>query len=155
MNQHSHQIIAIDLAKDSLQGLSPKGSFSISNNQKGFTKLKTLARSLDNPLVVVEATGGYERPLLDFLHAQDVAVALINPKRIRAFAISEGVNAKSDPIDTEMIMRFAKNKNLRLTPAPDPVRKQLAELLDRRNQLSEALTAEKIDSKKHPNLSVL
>jgi len=150
MNQNPYQIVAVDLAKDSLEVLWTKGNLSLSNNDLGFAKLKEHLRDLSSPLIVVEATGGYERPLVEFLHAHKIAVAVVNPRRIRAFAISEGINAKTDVIDTKMIMRFAQSKSLRITLPPDPARQQLADLMDRRNQLSETLTREKNRLQKAP-----
>jgi transposase len=93
--------------------------------------------------VVCEATGGYERKLLDFLFKRQIPVSLINPVRLRAFARSEGVRAKTDPIDTRMIMRFAHEKNPPPTLPLTPVRQQLVALLDRRSHLTEQLAREK------------
>jgi len=54
-------------------------------------------------LVVVEATGGYEVLLVDLLHESTIAVAVINPRRIRDFTKGVGVDAKTDPIDAKLI----------------------------------------------------
>jgi len=59
------------------------------------------------------------------------------PARLRAFALSEGIKAKTDPIDARMILRFAQEKHLQPTPPPEPARQELAALLDRRSHLSE------------------
>lgn len=149
-----HSLVAIDIAKDALQVLfeADASSFSLSNDPAGLRQLlKRLAR-LQNPFVICEATGGYERPLLASLHQAGIAVALINPSRLRAFALSEGIKAKTDPLDARMILRFAQQKRLTPTVAPDPACQKLAALLDRRSQLSEQLAREKNRLQKCPKL---
>jgi transposase len=68
---------------------------------------------------------------------------MVNPARIRDFARSEGVRAKTDPIDTKMILAFAKSKALRAMEAPSETSIELAALLDRRGHLVEQLAREK------------
>lgn len=94
-------------------------------------------------MVVCEATGGYERKLLTALHRAKLPVCLVNPSRVRAFATSEGIRAKTDPIDAQVLLRFAQEKKLRPTPPPHPGQQKLAALLDRRNHLTEMITQEK------------
>lgn len=94
MKHNNRNIVAIDIAKDTLQIKTSQHDFSVTNNQSDFTRLQQrITNALDNPLVVCESTGGYERPLLAFLHAKRIDVALINPRLIRAFALSEGIAA--------------------------------------------------------------
>lgn len=151
MKRNNRNIVAIDIAKDTLQIQTRQNSFSVTNNQRGFACLQQrITNALDNPLVVCESTGGYERPLLAFLHAKRIDVALVNPRLIRAFALSEGIRAKTDPIDAEMIMRFSESKNLRVLPVPDKRRQQLSEWLDRRNQLSDEVARERNRLQKAP-----
>jgi len=77
------------------------------------------------------------------LHRAKIAVALLNPQRLRAFAVSEGVKAKTDPIDARMILCFAQQKHPEPLPAPDPKAQELAAWLDRRSHLTEAQAREK------------
>jgi len=58
--------------------------------------------------VICEASGGYEQPLLQFLHQKAVPVSLLNPARVRAFACSEGQRAQTDPLAAAMRLRFAR-----------------------------------------------
>jgi transposase len=136
-------IVAIDIAKDTLELLSDRESFSVENSLRGFKTLLRKISGVSNALVVFEATGGYERPLADFLHAHGITLWILNPRFLRAFAKSEGIKAKTDRIDVKMIHRFASQKRARPTPAPSPERRRLCDLLDRRSQLSEALAREK------------
>ena len=136
--------VAVDISKDSLQVHTSGGkTCRITYDNTGLRALLKSIRSLPGPLVVCEATGGYERPLLDTLHKAGIPVNLINPSRLRAFALSEAIKAKTDPIDALMILRFAQQKHLRPTPPPEPVRQELAALLDRRSHLTGELAREK------------
>ena len=136
-------ILAIDIAKETLAVCSAAKSFTVSNDPKGFRALWKFIAQAGDVLVAFEATGGYERALAEFLHARNIALSIVNPRLLRAFAKSEGIKAKTDPIDARMIYRFACQKSLRPTPAPAAHGRQLADLLDRRTQLAEFLAREK------------
>mgnify|MGYP000388377982 CR=1 FL=1 len=145
MNRQVVSYIAIDVAKDSLEILiqGQSRSRSIANCKEALRRLLKSVQPLQGLHFVCEATGGYERTLVNFLHEQGVTVSIVSPARVRAFANSEGIKAKTDPIDAEMLLRFAREKNPRATPAPTPSRKALIALMDRREHLSEQLKREK------------
>jgi transposase len=94
-------------------------------------------------MVIAEATGGYERPLMSMLYKYNITVALLNPRLARAFAVSEGIKAKTDPIDADMLLRFAKEKSPRPTEYIGAQREELGALMDRRAQLTEHIAKEK------------
>jgi transposase len=77
------------------------------------------------------------------MHAEEIPVCRANPARIRAFAASEGIQAKTDPIDADVILKFAKGKQLRPTAPVSPRRQELIALLDRRDHLKEQGAREK------------
>lgn len=135
--------IAVDVAKASLQIKSEHNVLTLKNNKRGFAHLAKLARKEQNPLIVFEATGGYERPLFDYLSERQIPAAILHPFRLRAFARSEGIKAKNDPIDADIILRFAQEKQPKATRVPDAKQRELADLMDRRNQISDSLTREK------------
>ena len=85
--------------------------------------------SFDRPFV--EATGGQERLLRDRLAESKVAFHMVNTRRIRSFAASEGIRAKTDPIDAKLTYAFAVQK--RLEPMRPPSKEQvlMADLMDR------------------------
>lgn len=153
--KNSQSIIAIDVAKDSLEVRTADDSSSLENALPGFNSLLRKISKKPDCLVVFEATGGYERALADFLHDNKVALCIVNPRLVRAFAISEGIKAKTDPIDAIMIYRFACSKALRPTPAPSPEQRELSDLLDRRCQLSEFVAREKNRIQKTQDKTVL
>ena len=142
--------IAIDIAKESLQVQIGKQPGSYSYDPEGLKQLLALIHTHMPATVVCEATGGYERPLMDLLFEKDIPVALVNPARVRAFAQSEGMKAKSDPIDARMLLRFSEQKQPTSTKAPDPEQAELAGLLDRHDQLTGHLAREKNRLQKSP-----
>ena len=135
--------IAVDIGKDSLHVRTSGQAFEITNDPVGLRRLIASLRNETDPLVVCEATGGYERPLLEALAKAKIAYRLINPARIRAFAVSEGIKAKTDPIDARVILRFAQEKKLTRTLPVSPAQQLLADLLDRRSHLTEQIAREK------------
>ena len=143
MKNKKYHYIAIDISKSDLEVRTQHHRFSLSNNPTGFKALVKIAGRQDHPLVVCEASGGYERSMMDYLHQKQIAVVLVNPRLIRSYARSEGLKAKTDPIDALMILGFAQEKRLQPGPAPDPRRQDLAALLDRRSHLTEQLAREK------------
>jgi transposase len=146
----SKNYIAIDIAKDSLAVASDSFNGSFPYTDSGLSKLINKIKVLDSALVVCEATGGYERKLMELLFEQKIPVALVNPSRVRNFARSEGIKAKTDPIDAQMLLRFAKSKDLRPTRAPSEQQRSLQALMDRRSQLTESLAREKTRLQKSP-----
>lgn len=135
--------VAIDVSKATLQVQDSRTCFSEDNVPQGYRRLLSFLRKLDNPLVVFEASGGYERALLHHLHKAAMPLNMVNPARVRDFARSEGIRAKTDPIDAKMILAFAKSKALRPMASPSENSSKLAALLDRRAHLVEQLAREK------------
>ena len=98
---------------------------------------------LEEPHVVLEATGGYERKLVEQLVAKDIAVSVVNPRQVRDFARAAGLLAKTDTIDARVLRMFGQAFK------PEPNAKQyvrnepLRELAARRRQLMEMKVQEK------------
>jgi transposase len=104
--------------------------------------LVTRLRALAPVLIALEATGGYEVPLVAALAAAALPVAVINPRQIRDFARGAGQLAKTDTLDARVIAHFAEA--MRPTPrlVPDAQAQALGELMARRRQLVDMLGAE-------------
>lgn len=104
--------VGIDISKDALDiHINPLGkAFRISNNADGLRKLIRSLSRYDVMRVVYEPSGGWEYHLRKILNQKGYAQWAVNPKRIRAFIISEGIHAKTDKIDAEMIALFASQK---------------------------------------------
>jgi transposase len=99
-------------------------------------------------LVVVEASGGYEAAIVSELVDRGVAVALVNPTRVRAFARAEGILAKTDKIDARVIARFGATMKPQARARRQQAQVQLNEQVSRRRHLVLMLTAEK--NRLHP-----
>jgi transposase len=135
--------VAVDVSKATLQVQDDQRSFAVSNDRDGHRQLLKHLQTCPEPLVVFEATGGYERPLLEYLHKADVAWAMVNPARVRDYARSEGMRAKTDRIDGKMILAFAKSKAVSAMQMRSETARKLAAMLDRRGHLVEQLACEK------------
>jgi len=136
--------VGVDVAKDSLAVASaPAGlTLSVPNSLEGRRDLIKALKNHSVAIVVLEATGGYERPVaLDLLEAGFNTV-VANPRQVRDFARGLGELAKTDPIDAQVLARFAQVVRPKPRPAKDPEEADLAELVSRRRQLVNTLTQE-------------
>lgn len=154
MNSTKYTLIAVDVGKGKLDVRSLQQCFIVSNNDDGFQRIIDRHKNEEDLLVICESTAGYERKMIEYLQAHNIAVCRINPTQLRAFAKSQGVKVKNDKTDTKMILQFAQNKQLRLLDKPDPVRVELMDLMDRRSQLSEFIAREKNRLDKSTALSI-
>lgn len=136
--------LGVDVSKPSLDChlLPSSESISFENSERGRAELLARLRDPARTLVVVEATGGYEQPLVADLCAAGVRVAVVNPRRIRDFAKALGVQAKTDRLDAVVIARFAEQLQPRTTAAASPRHEELQQLVGRRRQLLELRTIE-------------
>ena len=132
---HATPVLGVDVAKDRLDCFaSDTGeAFSLDTTPQGYAAL--LARCRRQPCIVaLEASGGYEKPLLAALAKAGIAARLLDPRRVRHFACSCGQLAKNDRLDARMIAAYAQ-----AVPGephrPDPARERLAELVHYRRQL--------------------
>ena len=111
------------------------------NQSAGITAL--LARLEPMPrLAVVEATGGWERPVVTALTAVGVPVAVVNPRQVRDFARSCGQLAKTDRLDAQVLAEYAARLEPPVRPQPDAAQQELRALLSRRRQLTALIVAE-------------
>lgn len=131
------QIIGLDVSKAWLDGyLSANGRrLRVGNHAQGVGELVEALGGGTHCLVVLEASGGYERTAHRELVARGVAAAIVNPKRVRDFARGMGLEAKTDRIDARLIARYGAVMRPAATPLPDPARLELREILACRRQL--------------------
>lgn len=102
--------LGIDVAKSTLSAwLRPQDiSFSVPNNSAGYAQLVEALAGYDVQKALLEATGGYERGVLAALRQAGFTVVRVNPRRARAFAQAIGKQAKTDPIDAQVLAQFAE-----------------------------------------------
>lgn len=147
-------IVAVDVSKRSLRVHSAVERFETANNRDGRRRIARLAGSLALPLVVCEPSGGYERPMLENLAKAGVPAILADAGQARHFALSQGQKAKSDPIDAAMLYAFARQRGMQPRPIASATPAAVADLLDRRSQLSDQLAAEKARLDKCPKAAL-
>ena len=135
--------VGIDVSKSTLDVyIHPtKKSVTVSNDNTGFKKLKEFLPD-QITLVVMEATGGYEKQIFKKLSGFGIAVAIVNPRQIRNFAKALGHLAKTDRVDARIIAQFAEKIGPRATSVKDEKQENLAELRTRRAQLIGMITME-------------
>jgi transposase len=107
----------------------------VDNHESGRAVLVSQLKKLGPTLVVMEATGGFEAALASELCAAGVAVAVVNPKRVRDFARAAGVLAKTDRLDAQVLAEFARRMRPQVYALPDETQQEIIELVDRRAQL--------------------
>ena len=145
MDSTSHACVGIDVAKDSLDVclLPTEHHFTVTNDGDGFTQLVNELPAAGTCLVVLEATGGYQRRVVAALVAAGHAVAVVNPRQVRDFARGLGILAKTDRLDARVIARFGEQAQPRPVEISSEKQAELQELVTRRRQLVELRTAEK------------
>jgi transposase len=94
-------------------------------------------------VIVVEATGGYERAVVAAAVAAGLPIAIVNPRQVRAFAKAVGQLAKTDAIDAALLALFGARVRPAVRPLPDAETQALAALLARRRQLQDMLVSER------------
>jgi transposase len=140
--------VGIDVSKQFLDACWGTQEERFGNDAPGWDGLITKLRQADVDLVVIEATGGYERGLLCALQGAGIDVARVNPRQTRDFAKSMGVLAKTDRVDARVLRDFAdvvarhKERHKYITLASTPEREQLAAMMVRRRQLVDMQVAE-------------
>lgn len=137
--------IGIDVAKAQLEYASrPSGETgAVPNQEAGIQQLVAHCQARTASLILCEATGGYEAPLVAALAAAGLPVVVANPRQVRDFAKATGQLAKTDAIDAQVLALFAERVRPAPRPLPDAAAQALDALLTRRRQLVEMLVAER------------
>ena len=136
--------VGIDIANaDVVVACRPtETSWTAPNTAAGITATVDRVRALAPSLIVLEATGGYETPVVAALAAAGLPVVVANPRQVRDVAKATGQLAKTDRLDAQLLALFAERVHPTPRPLPDAVLQQLGALMTRRRQLLGMLTAE-------------
>jgi transposase len=136
--------VGIDVSKGRLDVavLGEKQSWQVENTGQGIEELVQGMQAIQPERIVVEATGGYQRAVVDALFYAGLAVAVVNPARVRQFARACGLLAKTDKLDAELLAVFGERVQPKRYEGKNEAEKQLSALLVRRKQLEEMLKAE-------------
>lgn len=137
--------VGIDVSKARLDVLiRPEGTtFSVDNTADGIADLCLRLLQLKPTLVVLEATGGFERAATQAMSLAGIAVAVVNPRRIRDFAKALDLLAKTDDLDRAVLAHFAEAVRPEPRPVPDAAALKRDALQTRRRQLVEMLAVER------------
>jgi len=133
----------IDVSKHWLDVAWVDRTERFANDAVGMESVTAALRQHEVDLIVLEATGGYEKAAAAALQAAGLAVAVVNPRQARDFAKAMGVLAKTDKVDARVLRAFAdvlarhEKRSQFLHEVPDEKRAELAALVTRRRQLVE------------------
>ncbi len=138
--------IGVDVSKKKLDiALNEVDFITIDNDVNIFEAfLNTISPSFKDVHFIMEATGGYESKFADFLLKKNIAVSIVNPKRVRDYAKAMGKLAKNDRIDAHIIRGFATIANPVLLNKKSPQEQRLRNIIKRRRQLLKHQTTEKL-----------
>jgi transposase len=142
MAQKDVVVVGIDVAKDKVDACIRKLSLrqTFPSTLQGHRKLIAWLHKHKVTKAVMEASGGYERDWAKPLREAEIDVRIVDPKRVRAFALSAGRLAKNDTIDAEMIAWFAETFSGAHSQTHDAAHEELLALVKARKGLLELQT---------------
>ena len=137
--------VGIDVGKHEVTvAVHPSGqTWTSATTVAGLRALAKGVAALAPRVVVLEATGGYEVPVLGALAEAQVPTSLVLPARVRAFAQATGQLAKTDRLDARLLAQYAAQLEPAPTALPDAVQRALMLLVARRRQVDDMLVAER------------
>jgi transposase len=138
-------IVGIDISQDTLDiAVIPSNeAFSVPRDVQGLEALCHRLQALRPKLVVMEATGGFETVVASAIAAAKLPLAVVNPRRIRAYAQALGRLAKTDRLDANTIARYGEAAKIQPQQVPDEAAMALGELVSRRRQIVETMGVER------------
>jgi transposase len=137
-------VVGIDVAKAAFDvAVRPSGEErQLANDAAGIAAVVGWLQTIRPRLIVVEATGGYEAPLVAELGIAALPVAVVNPRQVRDFARATGRLAKTDRLDAPVLAHFGQAVRPTPRPLPDEEARALGALVERRRQVVAMRTAE-------------
>lgn len=139
------RFVGIDVGKTQLEiAVVPTGErWTSETTARALRTLATRLTTLAPQVIVLEATGGYEVPVLGALAQAALPASLVAPGRVRHFAQATGRLAKTDRLDAQVLAQYAAQLQPAPTPPPDAVQRALQLLVARRRQVDDMLVAER------------
>jgi transposase len=137
--------VGIDVSKARLDVAvhEPATHWSTDNTDRGIAELVERLKDLHPSLIVLEATGGFELPLVAELVHTHLPVVVANPRRVRDFARATGQLAKTDKLDAHVLAHLAATVRPEPRLLPSDEEEHLTALLTRRRPILDMLTVEK------------
>lgn len=152
---NTEKYVGMDISKTQIDVAmeGQKKTWAFRNDGEGIRELVNLIKKNRPTLIVVEASGGLEQPVVRELYKEQMPIAIVNPTRVRDFARSTGQIAKTDQLDARVIAHFAQAVRPKVRPLRSAEEEHLDALVTRRRQVVQMLTAEKNRrSTTHPGL---
>ena len=139
------RFVGIDVSKAQVDvAVRPTGKrWTLPYDQTGIEGLIPQIVYLEPALVLLEATGGLELPLVAALAAAALPVVVVNPRQVRDFAKATGTLAKTDTLDAGVLAHFADAVRPEVRPLKDAETQVLNSLTARRRQVMTMLVSEK------------
>ena len=137
--------VGIDVAKAQVDvAIRPTNDrWEIPRDEAGIRKLVSQMKTLEPVMVLLEASGGLELPLVAALAAEAVPVVVVNPRQVRDFARATGKLAKTDALDAAVLAHFAEAVRPPVRPLRDAETQLLNSMAARRHQVMTMLVSEK------------
>ena len=137
--------VGIDVAKAQVDvAIRPTNDrWEIPRDEAGIRKLVSQMKTLEPVMVLMEASGGLELPLVAALAAEAVPVVVVNPRQVRDFARATGKLAKTDALDAAVLAHFAEAVRPPVRPLRDAETQLLNSMAARRHQVMTMLVSEK------------
>ncbi len=137
--------VGIDVSKAQVDvAVRPTGQrWVVCYDETGVEELAVQMVNLSPALVLLEASGGLELPLVAALAAAALPVVVVNPRQVRDFARATGTLAKTDALDTAVLAHFADAVRPSVRPLRDAETQVLNSLEARRHQVMTMLVSEK------------
>lgn len=125
-------------------GEGPIAKTSVSNDSEGHEHLLSWLHDQEagpeETFVCMEASGGFEKAVANFLYEKDYGVSVVNPRRIKGYAESQLQRTKTDPADAALIARFGDREDPRPWEPPEAAQSRLQELTRARQALQKEKT---------------
>lgn len=134
--------VGIDVSKDWLDVFSSRDGAERLENKPSSAPL-VLNKLSKNGIIALEASGGYEIDITQALRESGATVLVLNPKRVRDFARSKGLLAKTDTLDAQVIAEFAETIEVPQRTVKTQAQEELTQLTQRRNELVSTRSGEK------------
>jgi transposase len=138
-------ICGVDVSQQTLEARIEEGGpgATFANTAAGIIQLVGFCRVHQVHLVAMEASGGYERLALQLLSAEQIPVAILNPRAVRKFAESMGYLEKTDALDAGVIALYARTRKSQPCSPGSAQQQHLRALVTRLRQLTDLQTAQR------------
>ena len=145
----------VDVAKSYLDVALGEEEGRVRNDRAGHKELlRWLGKSKNGVQVICEASGGYERALVQALQRGQVKVSVVQASRVRQFARAAGILVKTDRIDARVLCAFGKAIQPAITAPREGAQERLRDLETHRRHLSQLVVAETNRTKQLADLTV-